>query len=76
MLARRTTGLVDAVRDAGSGVLIDSADPREWAERIRGLLADPVERERLGRGGVAWAAAHSWGSAAEKLDALYRGLIR
>ncbi|WP_082481201.1 MULTISPECIES: glycosyltransferase [unclassified Rathayibacter] len=76
VVARRTTGLVDAVRDAGSGVLIDSADPGEWAERIRELLADPDERKRLGRGGVAWAAAHSWGAAAGQLDALYRGLIR
>ena len=76
VLARRTTGLVDAVRDGESGVLIDSGDPAVWAAEIRRLLADDAERARLGRGGVQWAAAHTWAAAAARLDALYRGLLR
>ncbi|KQQ03691.1 MULTISPECIES: glycosyltransferase [unclassified Rathayibacter] len=75
VLARRTTGLVDAVSEGRSGVLIDSDDPGVWAAEIRRLLADSVERERLGRGGVEWAAAHSWASTAARLDAVYRGLL-
>ncbi|SMH44891.1 D-inositol-3-phosphate glycosyltransferase [Rathayibacter oskolensis] len=75
VLARRTTGLVDAVSDGRSGVLIDSDDPGVWAEEIRRLLADPAERARLGRGGVDWAATHSWASTAARLDAVYRRLL-
>ncbi|MWV48995.1 glycosyltransferase [Rathayibacter sp. VKM Ac-2803] len=75
VLARRTTGLVDAVSEGRSGVLIDSDDPGDWAEEIRRLLADPAERARLGRGGVEWAAEHSWASTAARLDAVYRRLL-
>lgn len=75
VLARRTTGLVDAVSDGVSGVLIDSDDPGVWAEEIRRLLADDAERSRLGRGGVDWAAAHTWSAAAARLDELYRRLL-
>ncbi|PPH21835.1 glycosyltransferase [Rathayibacter toxicus] len=75
VLARRTTGLVDAVRDGQTGVLIDSGEPEVWAARIRLLLADPHEQARLGRGGVVWAARHSWRTAAEQLDHLYRTLL-
>jgi D-inositol-3-phosphate glycosyltransferase len=75
VLARRTTGLVDAVLDGVSGVLVDSDDPEVWAEEIRRLLASSGERARLGRGGVEWAAAHTWQAAAARLDILYRGLL-
>lgn len=75
VLARRTTGLVDAVREGVSGVLVDSDDPGVWAEEIRRLLADDAERSRLGAGGVEWAAAHTWTSAAARLDELYRRLL-
>ncbi|PPF57162.1 glycosyltransferase family 1 protein [Rathayibacter sp. AY1C2] len=74
VLARRTTGLVDAVRDGGSGVLLDSDSPAAWAEAILTLLGSRGELARLGRGGVDWAAAHSWPAAAARLDAVYRGL--
>ncbi|QHC65788.1 glycosyltransferase [Rathayibacter sp. VKM Ac-2759] len=75
VLARRTTGLVDAVSGGRSGVLIDSDDPGDWAAEIRRLLADDAERARLGLGGVEWAAEHSWASTAARLDAVYRRLL-
>lgn len=75
VLARRTTGLVDAVREQESGVLLDSDEPAVWAGRIRSLLADDEELARLGRGGVAWAAAHTWERAAAQLDSLYRRVL-
>lgn len=75
VVARRTTGLVDAVRDGVSGVLVDSADPDVWATAVLDLLRRPRELARLGLGGTAWAAAHSWSAAAERLDDLYRRLL-
>lgn len=75
VLARRTDGLTDAVADGRSGLLVDSADPAVWADALGALLADAPLRARLGAGGVAWAAEHSWPAAAAGLDALYRGLV-
>lgn len=75
VLARRTTGLVDAVRDDTSGMLLDSDDPAVWAEAMLALLADGGELARLGRGGVEWASLHSWGAAAARLDGVYRRLL-
>ncbi|MBF4463265.1 MULTISPECIES: glycosyltransferase [unclassified Rathayibacter] len=75
VLARRTSGLVDAVREGVSGTLLDSDDPTVWAEALLALLGDEARRERLGRGGIEWAAAHSWAEAARRLDAVYRRVI-
>lgn len=75
VIARRTTGLVDAVSDGRSGVLVDSDDPDVWAAEIRRLLDDDAGRDRLGRGGVEWARAHSWAEAAGRLHAVYRRLL-
>lgn len=41
VLARRTTGLRDAVRDGMSGMLIDSDSPVAWADAMLGLLGAP-----------------------------------
>lgn len=75
VLARRTDGLTDAVAEGRSGLLVDSAEPAEWAAALDALLADAELRARLGAGGIAWAAEHTWTAAAASLDALYRRLL-
>ncbi|AND17508.1 glycosyltransferase [Rathayibacter tritici] len=75
VLARRTTGLIDAVREGASGVLLASDSPSAWAAAMLDLLRSPGDLARLGRGGVDWAATHSWPAAAARLDALYRRLL-
>lgn len=76
VLARRTDGLTDAVADGRSGALLDSDDARAWADALTRLLADAPLLHRLGTGGIAWAAEHSWSRTAASLDTLYRRLLR
>ncbi|NQX12199.1 glycosyltransferase [Microbacteriaceae bacterium VKM Ac-2855] len=75
VLARRTDGLTDAVAEGRSGLLVDSAEPADWAAALGALIADAPLRERLGAGGIAWAGEHSWSRAASDLDTLYRRLL-
>ena len=53
VVAAAVGGLVTAVRDGVSGVLVDGHDPADWARVIGGLLAAPGRRARLARGAVA-----------------------
>ena len=75
VVAAATGGLVTAVRDGVSGVLVDGHDPAEWARVLDGLLATPALRERLAAGAVAHASAFSWDRTAERLLAVYREAV-
>ena len=51
VLAGREAGLIDAVRDAETGLLVDPYSPAAVALGLRHLLADAALRQRLGRAG-------------------------
>ncbi|WP_115851895.1 D-inositol-3-phosphate glycosyltransferase [Thermasporomyces composti] len=69
VVAAATGGLLTAVRDGESGVLVHGHDPRTWARTLDELLADPERRARLGAGGVAHARKFGWSvTAARTLD--------
>jgi D-inositol-3-phosphate glycosyltransferase len=72
VLAAAVGGLVTAVRDQVSGVLIDGHDPVDWARTIGRLLRAPGERARLAQGAVAHARNFSWNRTACGLLAIYR----
>ena len=46
VVAAAVGGLVTAVRDGVSGVLVDGHDPDDWARVLGGLLAAPGRRAR------------------------------
>ena len=50
VLAAAVGGLVTAVRDQVSGVLVDGHDPVDWARALGRLLPDRARRAVLGRG--------------------------
>jgi len=69
VVAANVGGLPTAVADGRSGVLVDGHDPADWARVLVGLLADPTERARLGRGALAHASTFGWEvTAARMLD--------
>ncbi len=72
VVAASVGGLVTAVRDGVSGVLVDGHDERDWARVLAGLLAAPRQRLRLSAGAVAHAAQFSWDRTAEGLLEVYR----
>jgi D-inositol-3-phosphate glycosyltransferase len=72
VVAAAVGGLVTAVRDQHSGVLVDGHDATDWARVIRDLLAQPGRRAMLGRGAVEHARNYSWSRTASGLLAVYR----
>ena len=51
VVAGREAGLIDAVRDGETGLLVDPYSPPSVAEGLNRLLADPALRLRLGKAG-------------------------
>jgi D-inositol-3-phosphate glycosyltransferase len=75
VVAAATGGLVTAVRDGVSGVLVDGHDPVDWARALGGLLAAPERRAQLATGAVAHASDFSWDRTAADLLAVYREAV-
>jgi D-inositol-3-phosphate glycosyltransferase len=72
VVAASVGGLVTAVRDGLSGVLVDGHDPQDWARVLAALLAAPARRAALSLGAVAHAQNFSWDRTAEGLLRVYR----
>ena len=72
VVASSVGGLTTAVADGRSGILVDGHDPRDYAQVLSRLLADPPLRDRLGRQGVARAAELGWQQTAEAMLDVYR----
>jgi D-inositol-3-phosphate glycosyltransferase len=75
VVAASVGGLVTAVRDGVSGVLVDGHDPADWARVLSGLLAEPARRAELSLGAVRHAADFSWDRTAEGLLRVYREAV-
>jgi D-inositol-3-phosphate glycosyltransferase len=75
VVAAAVGGLVTAVRDGVSGVLVDGHDPHDWARVLGGLLAAPAVRAKLARGAVEHARQFSWDRTAEGLLAVYGAAV-
>ncbi|HEX5597838.1 MAG TPA: D-inositol-3-phosphate glycosyltransferase [Micromonosporaceae bacterium] len=75
VVAAAVGGLVTAVRDGVSGVLVDGHDPDDWARVLGGLLVAPGQRVELARGAVRHARNFSWTRTASGLLAVYREAV-
>lgn len=75
VVAAAVGGLVTAVRDGVSGILVDGHDPVDWARAVGGLLAAPGRRAELMRGAVRHARNFSWTRTASGLLAVYREAV-
>lgn len=60
VVASRSPGLVDSVRDGQTGLLVDHGSVEQLAGRLVELLVDKGLRERLSAGAVEWAGRFSW----------------
>jgi glycosyltransferase involved in cell wall biosynthesis len=74
VVAARTPGLKDSVKDGVSGFLYEHGNIDELADKLLKILQDNEIAERLQRGGLEWAESFNWDKAAEKFDALIREL--
>ncbi len=75
VLAAAVGGLVTAVRDGVSGVLVDGHDAGAWARGLDRLLSEPRRRAQLSRGAIGHARRFSWNCTAASLLAVYRDAV-
>ena len=75
VVAAAVGGLVTAVQDGVSGVLVDGHDPLDWARVMGGLLRSPARRLRLSVGAVRHAKNFSWDRTAAGLLRVYREAV-
>ncbi|MEO7123018.1 MAG: glycosyltransferase, partial [Lacisediminihabitans sp.] len=68
-------GLVEAIADGFSGVLVESRDPREWASVIALLLSDQSELERMQFSARHHALGFTWGATTTALLGVYSSLV-
>lgn len=72
VVAAAVGGLVTAVADGVSGVLVDGHDPQVWARVIGDLLDAPQRRAELAKGAVRHARTFSWSRTVSGLLSVYR----
>lgn len=74
VIGGRSGGVVDAVRDGETGLLVDGDSIAEIAEAIARLADDPALRTRLGAQGRAWVRRRfAWEEAARRVRAICDG---
>jgi len=68
VIAGRSGGVADAVRNGKTGFLVDPEDPKEIAEALHLLLTDSDLRRRLGGAGRQWTLCEmNWENTAKRL---------
>lgn len=75
VIAARTPGLRDSVKDGVSGLLYEHGDIDELAGKLLLIMQDNDIRRRLEQGGLEWAERFNWDSAAEKFERLVLELV-
>jgi D-inositol-3-phosphate glycosyltransferase len=75
VVAAAVGGLVTAVRDGVSGVLVDGHRALDWARVLDDLLSAPGRRMRLSVNAVRHAAHFSWDRTADGLLRVYREAV-
>ena len=70
----RGSGMVESIADGRSGLLVDSREPRDWAEVIARLLDDPQALGRMSAASREHALGYTWAASATALLGVYGSL--
>jgi D-inositol-3-phosphate glycosyltransferase len=71
VIAARVGGLVTAVQDGVTGVLVDGHDPVTWSANLQALLSTPGRRSAMSRAAVRHARRFSWDQTVESTLEVY-----
>ena len=71
VLGTRINGLVDAVREGETGLLVEAGRADDLARGMRRLLDDPSQRRSLGASGRSWARRFDWDDIARGQEEVY-----
>ncbi|MEO0099412.1 MAG: glycosyltransferase family 4 protein [candidate division WOR-3 bacterium] len=72
VIAARSPGLVDAVREGKTGLFYQYGDIKELSEKMAFLLDNEEMVDRMGKEGRMWAEKFSWEESAQKMEDLIR----
>jgi glycosyltransferase involved in cell wall biosynthesis len=75
VVATSIGGTPEIVIDGETGLLVEVNDTKEVAALIGRLLANPDQREQIGRRGYQLAKGYDWGAVASSYLELYRSLL-
>lgn len=75
VIGYRGTGLVESVSEGRSGLLLESRDPRAWAQAMTLLLDDPAARTELSSTARDHALGYTWAATATALLGVYGSLV-
>lgn len=75
VVASRSPGLVDSVRDGESGILVPHGDAAALAAALERVLTDAELRRRLTEGGLQWARRFDWERCAEEAWQVARAVV-
>ena len=75
VVAAKVGGLVTAVSDGVSGILVDGHNPADYATALHELITDPQLRESMSQKAVGHAEAFGWDVTAEQTLDVYRAAI-
>jgi D-inositol-3-phosphate glycosyltransferase len=71
VVAAKVGGLVTAVRDGESGLLVPGHDPADYAAACAWLLNEPGRLENMRHGARQHATEFGWGATAERIVGVY-----
>jgi D-inositol-3-phosphate glycosyltransferase len=74
VVAARVGGLVTAVDDGVSGLLVDGHDPLDYAAAVRRLVREPGLRATLSAGALDRAGRFGWSVTVDRVLDVYSGL--
>ena len=60
IMASRSGGIEDTVKDGQTGILIDPTNTKEFTKSLERLIRNQNLRKELGENGKKWASLHSW----------------
>lgn len=72
VVVSNTSGHLQLVADGVNGLVYESSNPSDLAEKVITLLRDPALRERLAKQGRKLAERYSWENCFRELLSLYR----
>ena len=76
VVAAAAGGLREAVLDGDTGVVLDSRDPKVWADALTRILSNPAFARRLSLAARERAEHLDWPRSANGLVTVYRSLVR
>ena len=76
IVTTRVRGLPEIIEEGGNGFLVEPRNHQQIAERLLSLFSNDKLAEAMGQSNRDKARGYSWQSIVERLEGLYRGLVR